>query len=144
MILKVANKWQPNPPALVGNNPKLGAVVDRKFHNDMYSASIFSKVIGHKLSNGYNGDLYLRCRIKFSVHVVQTQIPHFVDMDFLTINKLDKSSGISNTATKIQRPTYGSNWSAPNHIFGEATSVLMSEVKSYHDYNYKTKFQICK
>ena len=48
MSLQVANKWQSTSPALVGNTQKLDAVVDRKFPDDLDSASIFIKLIGHK------------------------------------------------------------------------------------------------
>ena len=42
---------------LGGNTQNLDAVVDENFPNDLDSASIFSKVIGHKLSNGSSDDL---------------------------------------------------------------------------------------
>ena len=39
-------------PGLGRNTQKLDAVVDGKFPDDLYSASIFSKLIGNKLSDG--------------------------------------------------------------------------------------------
>ena len=77
-IQKVANKWQSNSHGLVGHTPKLDAVVDGKLPNDLDSASIFSKVIVHKISDGSSGDLYLRCRMNFADDPVQTQIPQFM------------------------------------------------------------------
>ena len=68
----VANTRQSTSPALVGHTPKLDAVVGRKFPNDLNSAPIFSKLIGHKLSNGYSIDLYLRCMMNFTADNVQT------------------------------------------------------------------------
>ena len=56
-ILQVANKQKSTSPALVRNTQKLDAVVGEILANDLDSASIFSKVIGHKLSNGPSGDL---------------------------------------------------------------------------------------
>ena len=50
-----------------------------------------------------------------------------MNMGFLTINALDKNGGLSNPATSIQRSMDGSHWSAPDHVFGEATDVGMSE-----------------
>ena len=47
-------------------------------------------------------------------------------------------------AASIRRPTDGSHWSAPDHVFGEATVVGMSESKSDHEYNYKAGFKIWK
>ena len=67
-----------------------------------------------------------------------------MDLRFSTINTLDESSCLSTPATRIQRPTDGSHWIEPNHVFGEATAVGMSEAKSDHEYKYKTKFQIGK
>ena len=65
-----------------------------------------------------------------------------MNMGLLEINTLDKSSVLGNTATIIQRPTYVSHWSAPDHVFGEDTSVVISVAKSDHDSNYKTDFEI--
>ena len=67
-----------------------------------------------------------------------------MDIGLSIINSLDESGVLSTPATRIQRPTDGSHWIVPDHIFGEATAVVMSESKSDHDYNYKTEFQICK
>ena len=65
-------------------------------------------------------------------------------MRFSTINTLDERNGLSNPATRIRRPADGSHWSAKDHVFGEATAVVMREVISCKDYTYKTEFQICK
>ena len=140
----VVNKWQPTSPGLVGHTQKLDAVVERKLPNDLNYGSIFSKLIGHKISNISSGDLYTRCRINFTDDTLQTQTPQFMYLGLLTINSLDESSGISTPATIIQRPLDGDHWSAPDHVFGEATLVGVSEVKSDHDYTYKTEFQIWK
>ena len=141
-IMQVSNKRQSNPPSLVGNTQKLDAFVDKKFPGDLDSASIFRKVIGHKLSEGSSGDLCSRCRMKIAADVVQTQTPQFIDLGFSTINTFDESRGLSNPATKIRMPTDISHWSVPYHVFGEATLVGISVAKSEHDYNYKTEFQI--
>ena len=129
---------------MVGNTQKLDAVIDRKLPDDLDSASIFRKVIGHNLSDGSSGDLYLHCRMNFTDDVFQTQTPKLMDLGFSTINTLDESSHLSNFATRIQRPTDISHWSAPNNVSGEAKSLGMSAAKSDNDNNYKTKFQIWK
>ena len=67
-----------------------------------------------------------------------------MDLGLSAINALYKSSGLSTNAKSILRPTDGSHWSAPYHNFGEETALVISAEKSYHDYNYKTEFQICK
>ena len=57
---QVANKRKYTPLGLVGKTQILDAVVDGKLPEDLDSASIFSKVIGHRLSDGSCGDLYTR------------------------------------------------------------------------------------
>ena len=98
---QVENKRQSTSTALDGHTPKLDAVFDGKLPDDLDSASIFSKVICHKLSDSSSGDIYLRCRIDFASYPVQTQTPQFMDMGFSTINALDKSSGHSTPTTRI-------------------------------------------
>ena len=143
-IQQVANKWQSTSPYLVGQTQKLDSAVDVNLTNDIGSASIFSKIIGHKLSDGSSSDLYMRSSMNFAADSVQTQTPQLMDLGFLTINALGESSGLSTTATRIQRPADGSYWSASDQFFGETTAVGVSESKSDNDYNYKTEFQIWK
>ena len=126
---------------MVRNTPKLDAVVDGKLSDNLDSASISSKVIGHKLSGGSSNDLYLRCRMKLPADVVQTQTPKFMDMGLSTFNTLDERGVLGTPATRIRRPMDGSHWSGPDHVFGEATAVVMSAAKSDHDYNYKNYFE---
>ena len=122
----------------------MDSVVDRKLPNDLDSASISSKVIGHNFSNGSIGDLYLRCIMIFATDNVQTQIKQVMDLGLSTINTLDESICLSTPATRIRRPTDGSHWIAPDHVFGEAIAVGTSEAKSDHDYNYKLSFKLVK
>ena len=79
----------------------MDAVFDGKFPDDIDSASIFSKVIGHKLSDGYIRDLYACCRMNFADDPNQTQTPQFMNLGFLTIKALDESSALSNMDTII-------------------------------------------
>ena len=76
-------------------------VINGKFPNDLDSASIFRKVIGYKLSDGYSGNFYRRCRMNFADEPVQTQTPRFMDLGFLVINALYESSGLSPPDTII-------------------------------------------
>ena len=99
--LQVANKPQPTPPALVWNTQKLDAVVDPKFPADLDYASIFSKVIGHKLSNSSSDDLYLRCMMNVAADFFQIQAPQFMNLRLLTINKLEKISVLGTPDTRI-------------------------------------------
>ena len=38
--------------------------------------------------------------------------------------------------------TYGSHWSAPDHVFGEEIAVLISTERSGQDYSYNIDFEI--
>ena len=123
-----------------GKHQNLDAVVNIKFPNDWDSASIFSKVIGHKLSDGSSDNLYLRCRMDFRSDVVQTEAPQLVDFGLTAINTLNESRVFGAPATSIRRPTDVSHWITPDHVFGEATAFGMSSAKSDHDYIYNTDF----
>ena len=141
-ILQAAKKRQFTSPVLGGNTQKLDAVVDGKLTNDLDYASIFSKFIGHKLSDSSSGGLYLRYRMNFEKYPVQTQAPHFMNMGLSSINKFNESGVLGTPATRIQRSTDRSHWGTPYHVFGEGISFGMSAAKSDHDYNYKTDFEI--
>ena len=141
-ILYISNKRQSTSLALFGDTQKLDAVVDRKLPDDLDSASIFSKVVWHKLSNSSRYELYLRCRMKLAADVVQTQTPQLMDLGLPTIKILDERGVLGTPDTRIWRPTDGSCRSVPNNIFGQATAVEMSAAKSNHDYNYKTDLEI--
>ena len=86
----------------------------------------------------------MRCRMNLTEYTVQILTPQFVNLGLSNIDALDKVSGLSNPATRIQRPVDGAHRSAPNHIFGETKSVGEREAKYNYDYNYKTDFQIWK
>ena len=141
-ILQVGKKRQSTSPKKVRNAQKLDTVADLNLTNDSNSYSVFSKVIGCKLSHGSSNDLYLRCRMNFSSNFSQIEAPQFVDLGLPAINTFNESGVLGTTDTKIQRSTDGSHWTATDHVFGEATAVVMSEAKSYHNYSYKTFFEI--
>ena len=122
--LQVGKKRKSTSIGLGGNIQKLD--------NDPDSASIFSKVIGNKIFNSSSDDLYLRCSMKFARDIIQTQAPQFMDLGLPAINTLYESGVLGTPTTKIQRPTDGSHWSAPDHVFGEATVAAMSAENSDH------------
>ena len=97
----------------------MDAVVDGKFPDDLYSMSIFRKVIGYKLSGGSRYDLYLRCRMKFVCDDVQTQALQFINLGIPSINTLNEIGILGTPGTKIQSLTDGSHWSALDHVIGE-------------------------
>ena len=98
------------------NNPKLDAIIDGKVPDDLDSASVFSKVICHKISNGYGDDLYLLPKMNFVSDIVQTEATQFMNMVLPAINTLNESGVLGTPDTRIQWLTYGSYWSAPDNF----------------------------
>ena len=137
---QVGKKRQSTSPDEVRNAQKLDTTVDRKFPNDQDYASIFRRVIGHELSQGSSDYLYLSCLMNFSSNIVQSEAPQFVDLGLPAVNTSNEFCIISTPATRIRSPKDGSHWSAPDHVFGEATAVGISGARSDQYYSYKTHF----
>ena len=72
---QVTNKEHSTTLGLIRQIQKLDACVDEIFPNDIDSASIFRKIIGHKLFDNSISDLYMRCRMNFKADPVETQTP---------------------------------------------------------------------
>ena len=103
----------------LGNNTQqLDAVVDVSLLDDLDSASISSKLIGLKKSDGSINEIYLRCRMNFANYPAQNQAPYLIDQGLPAINTLNESGALGNPITRIERPTDGSHWIAPDHGFG--------------------------
>ena len=64
--------------------------------------------------------------MNFAGGVVQTQTPQFMDLGLSAIKAFDEISFLGTPVTRIRRPTDGSHWSAPDHVFGETIAVGMS------------------
>ena len=79
----------------------MDAVVDGKLPDDLDSASIFSNVIGHKISDGSRYDLYLQCTMNFAGDVLQNQAPQFMYLGLLAINTLIESGVVGTPAARI-------------------------------------------
>ena len=138
VVLVGACRLVSTSPDKIRNAQKLDTIADRKFPNDRDSASVFSKVIGRKLSHGSRNDLYLRCWMNFLSNIFQIEAPQLVHLGLLDVNTLNEFGILGTPATRVRRPIYGSHWSALDHIFGRATVVRMSAARSDQDYSYKT------
>ena len=103
---EVGNIRKSTSPDLVRQCLKLDATVDRKFSNNPDSTSIFSKLIGDKLSDGSSQGLYTRCRMNLMAYRIQILTPQFVDLGLSTIDELNKGSGLSTPATTFRRPVW--------------------------------------
>ena len=75
-------------------------------------------------------------------NAVVTEAPYFVDLGLLAINASYEVNIFGTPATIIRNQTYGTHWSAPDHIFGGDTAVGMSTTRSEQDYRYKTDLGI--
>ena len=91
-------------------------------------------------SHGSIDDIYLLYRMKFSINVVQTEAPQFMDLGLPAVNALNELDIFGTPATRIIISTDESHWSAPDLVFGEATVVGLSEARSDQNYSYKTFF----
>ena len=92
--------------------------VDIKLPDNRNSASGFSKVIGSELLHGSSNDIYLHCQMNFFSNVVKTWAPKFVGLEIPDVNTSNEFAILGTPAT---RPTDGSHWSMPDHVFGEST-----------------------
>ena len=80
---------------------KLNTSVIRQLANNLVASPIFVEVLGEKLSNSSNRDLYMHCRMSLAIDTVNTPAPQFVEMGLLTINSLDISTSIWTPATIV-------------------------------------------
>ena len=78
----------------------------------------------------------------FTSNSVGTEAPNFVNLGITAVNTLDEFDTFGTPATRVRSPTVSSHWSAPGHVFGEATAVGMSGTRSEQKYSYKTDFEI--
>ena len=53
-----------------------------------------------------------------------------MDLGLPSINTSNELGILGTTTNRIINTTYGSHWSAPDHVFGEATAVGMSAASS--------------
>ena len=67
-------------PRLGKTIPKIDAVIDGILSDNEDVTSIFSKVIGDKLSDGSSRYLFKRCSMNLMEDPVQTHTPQFVDL----------------------------------------------------------------
>ena len=97
--------------------------IDENFTNNLIGPPILTDIVSNKLSNSSRRNLYAGVGMHLTSDLANSVTPQFVDLGFYTIDALDKRSGICSAATKVRRPTNVSNWSAPDYIIGETTSV---------------------
>ena len=104
--------------------------------------AIFRKLLGRELKYSLITEIYLHCQVEFTGNAVGTEAPDLVYLGIPDVNALDEFNASGNSATRVRRPTNGSHWSVPDHVFGEARAVVMSYTRSKQNYSYKTGFEI--
>ena len=75
------------------------------------------------------------------INVVQTEAPHFVDLELPAINTSNELGVLGTTSTRIKRLRYGYHWTMLDHVLGKKTAVGISLARSDQDYSYKTDFK---
>ena len=128
--LEVLNKRQSAPPSVSRDYQKFDASADGKLSNDGDSTSIFSKLIGREMSHIPSADIYSRCQMHFTSNAVVTEAPNFMDLVIPDVNTSNEFNTFGTPTIRIRRTTDGPHWSAPDHIFGEATTFGMSGIRS--------------
>ena len=71
----------------------------------------------------------------FTSNVVGAKKLDFVNLGILAINASDKLNTFGTPATRVRRPTDGTHWSTPYHVFGEATVAGMNRTRLELDYS---------
>ena len=77
----------------------------------------------------------------FTSNADKTEALNFVNLGRPAVNASDKFKTFGTPATRLRRQIDRYHWSAPDHVFGEATEVVMIRTRSELDYIYKTDFQ---
>ena len=138
----ILNKQQSTSPRVSRNFQNFDASVDGNLPNDGDYTAIFSKVLDRELYDNLSTDIYLRCQMEFTCNSIRTEASDFVHLGLPAINASDEFNTIIAPAIRLIWPTYGSHWSAPDRVFGEATAVQMSGTRSEQNYSYKLIFKL--
>ena len=138
--LDVLNKRQSTSPSVSRNIQNFDASIDVNLSDDRDITFIFRKAIGRERSHSRSANIYLRCQMDSTSNAVGTGTPNFVYLGLVAVNALDKFNTFGTPATRVRIPTDGPHFSAPNHVFGEATSVGIFRTRSKLDYSYKIGF----
>ena len=131
------------PPGLVEvkNDQIINTSINGNLTKNGYPTTNFSKVIGQELSHNSSTNIYLRCRGNLTRNSVGTESPDFMDLGILAVHASYELRLFGAPATIFGRPTDGLSWSAPSHVFGEATAVGVSGTRSEQNYSSKTDFE---
>ena len=100
----------------IGDTQKFKTSIDGNLAENGDSTPISRKVIGQKLSHDSISNIYLRCRVDFRSNTVGTEAPYFMNLGLPAVNAPDELRYFGTPATRVGRPTDGSNWSAPVRV----------------------------
>ena len=125
----------------IGDIQKFHTSIDGNLAENGDSTPISSKVIKPELSHDSSADIYLICRVNFTINAVRNEAPDFMHLGLPAVNTLDELRSFGTPATRVGRPKDRSNWSTTGHIFGEVSAVGMSGTRSQQKYSYKTDFE---
>ena len=128
--LDVINKQQSTSPSVIRNAQNFDSSVDGNLADDRDSTSLFRKVLDRELPESISAYIYLRFRMDFTSNSIRSEALNFVNLGLPVVNASYEFNTFGTPASRVRRPTYGPHWSAPDHIFEEATAVGMSRTRS--------------
>ena len=73
----------------------------------------------------------------FTSNAVGAEAPDFVYLGLPAVNASDELSSFGTPATRFGRTADGSNWSAPDCVFGEVTAIGVIKTRSEQNYSLK-------
>ena len=83
----------------------------------MVVTTIFTEVLGDKLSDSSIPDIYTSYRMNLASDTVNIPEPQFVDLGLSTINSLDKDTSLWNPTPRFESPIDVIHGSVTDHIF---------------------------
>ena len=94
-----------------------------------------------KFSDKSRSDVYLRCWVNLTHEAILTKSQKIMNLGLSPVHTLDALGSVFIPATRIVRPTDGSNWLLPRHPISEFTTDIASRKRSEQNYNGKTDFE---
>ena len=93
----------------VGDTQIIDTSIIKNLANNGDYMPIFSTVIGQELSQFSSANLYLRCMVDFMSNSIGTNAPYLMHLGFPAVNASDELRSFGTPATRLGRPTDGSN-----------------------------------
>ena len=129
-IQEIGSPKGPTGPVEVKNSQIFHTSINGYLTDNRDSTPTFSKLIRLELSHNSSANIYLHCQVNFMRNSIGTKSPNFTDLGILAVYTSDELGSFDTPATRVGRPTDGSNLSAPGHVFVKATVAGASGMRT--------------